>query len=67
MSDYGSENDSHYGQNDNISDLNDTRMNIVQTMGAIRIPSTTERDVFHVTGTMLQLLQLRGMFCGFNS
>uniref|UniRef100_M1DYK4 Uncharacterized protein n=1 Tax=Solanum tuberosum TaxID=4113 RepID=M1DYK4_SOLTU len=60
MSDHGSDNDSHYGQNDNMGDLNDMSINVIYTTGAIQIPHTTGRFVFHITGTMIQLLQMKG-------
>uniref|UniRef100_M1DAA8 Uncharacterized protein n=1 Tax=Solanum tuberosum TaxID=4113 RepID=M1DAA8_SOLTU len=61
---HGSDNDSHHGQNDNMGDLKDMHVNIVQTTGAIWITLTIGREVFHVTGTMLRLLKLRGMSRG---
>lgn len=67
MNEHGSVNDIHYGQNNQMDDLNGMHMNIVQTMRAIHIPLKAERFVFHVTGTILKLFQLRQIFCGFNS
>uniref|UniRef100_M1DC91 Uncharacterized protein n=1 Tax=Solanum tuberosum TaxID=4113 RepID=M1DC91_SOLTU len=42
MNDHGSDNDSHYGQNDNMVDLNDMHMNIIQTAGAIQEMTQTK-------------------------
>jgi len=46
MSDHFSDNDSHYGKNDIMSDLNDMHINIIETTGAIQLPHTTRRTVF---------------------
>uniref|UniRef100_M1DNG5 Uncharacterized protein n=1 Tax=Solanum tuberosum TaxID=4113 RepID=M1DNG5_SOLTU len=56
ISDDGSDNGSHYGKKYNTSDLNDMQMNVIQTTGAIWIPPTTRRAVFHSTRTMIQWL-----------
>jgi len=64
MSDHRSDNDSHFGQNGNIDDLNNMHMNVIQTTRAIRIPPTTGRVVFHIIRTMIQLLEMKGNFGG---
>uniref|UniRef100_M1DUG7 Uncharacterized protein n=1 Tax=Solanum tuberosum TaxID=4113 RepID=M1DUG7_SOLTU len=63
-SDHKSDNDSHYSPNDNMGDLNDMLINVIQMMGAIWIPPTTRRIVFHITGTIIQLFQMKGIFGG---
>jgi len=62
MSDNGSDDSSHYMHEDQMGDVNDMHMNVIATNGAIRLSPTTGRAMFHVTGTMLQLLQMREMF-----
>ncbi|WMV13545.1 hypothetical protein MTR67_006937 [Solanum verrucosum] len=64
MIDHVSYNDCHYGKIYNMDDFNDMHVNIVQTTRAIQIPPITGRDRFHVTRTLLELLQQRGMFGG---
>jgi len=67
MSDHGIDNDSNYGQNENMGGLNDMHMNVIQTTRDFLLPPIVGRANFHVTQTMLQLLQLlqlRGMFWG---
>lgn len=54
----------HYGKNDNINNLNDMPMNITQTKRARRLPPTIGRFVFHITTTMIQLLQMKEHFGG---
>jgi len=53
MSDHGSDNDNHNGQNKNMGDLNDMHVDIFQITGAMWIPPITRTVVFHLTGIML--------------
>lgn len=46
MRDQGSDNYTHYVQNDNMGYLNDMHINIFQTMGAIMLPPTAGRMIF---------------------
>jgi len=62
MSDHGRDNDSHYGKNDNMGDVNYMHMIVIAINGAIWLPHILGRAVFQVIKTILQLLQVRGMF-----
>lgn len=62
----GSDDASHYGKNDQMGDMNDMHMNVIESNGAIEFPPTTWRATFHVIGTMLQFLQIKGMFGGLS-
>lgn len=59
MSDHGSDSDSHYGPNENMDEINDMHMNVIATIWAIQLLPTIGRVMFHVTETMLHLLQMR--------
>lgn len=45
-----------------MSDMNDIHMNNFQAKGVIQILSIVGSDVFHITETMIQLLQMKGNF-----
>uniref|UniRef100_M1DRT4 Uncharacterized protein n=1 Tax=Solanum tuberosum TaxID=4113 RepID=M1DRT4_SOLTU len=66
LSDHGSENDSYCGLNDNMGDFNDIPINVIQITGAIKISFTNGRFVFHITETMIQFLQMKGILVGLD-
>jgi len=59
-------NASQLGNNDDIGDLHDVNVDLVGNSGAIRLPLTVGNAMFHVTSTMLQLLQMKGLFGGLD-
>ncbi|WMV46462.1 hypothetical protein MTR67_039847 [Solanum verrucosum] len=63
MSDNDSDDASHYRKNNQMGDIiNGIHMNVVETNGSILLPPTTGMAIFQVTGIVLQLLLIRGMF-----
>ena len=53
-----------HAQNDDVGNMHDFDPDQIGSAGAIRLPPTMGNAVFHVTGTMLQLLQMKGFFGG---
>ena len=55
-------NASQLRHNDDIVDFNDVNADQIGSVGAIDLPLTVGNTVFHVTGSILQLLQMKGFF-----
>ena len=54
-------------QNNDVGNMNDVDPDQIGSAGAIRLPPTVGNVVFHVTGIMLQLLQMKGLFEGMRT
>ena len=57
-------NASQLGNNNDIRNLQDINVDQLGCAEAILLPLTVGNAVFHVTSTMLQLLQMEGLFGG---
>ncbi|KAK4718120.1 hypothetical protein R3W88_016458 [Solanum pinnatisectum] len=57
-------NASQLGHNDDIGNLHNVNEYQLGSAGAIQLPPVMVNAVFHVTSTMLQLLQIKGLFGG---
>lgn len=54
-------------KNNSMGDLNDKSINVIQTKGAIVIPSTNGRTMFHVIGSIIQIAPNERNFGGYRS
>uniref|UniRef100_M1DE24 Uncharacterized protein n=1 Tax=Solanum tuberosum TaxID=4113 RepID=M1DE24_SOLTU len=57
-------NASQLGNNDDIGNLHDVNEDQLGSACVIRLPTTVGNAVFYVTNSMLQLLQMKGLFGG---
>ena len=61
---WGDDPQGYVAQENDVGNMNDVDPDQIGSAGAIRLPPTVGNVVFHVTGTMLQLLQMKGLFGG---
>lgn len=60
----GSNATSNHWKNDDLADLNDVNVEVLGSLGAIHLTPIVGNAIFLVSGTMLQLLQIKGFFGG---
>lgn len=49
-----------------VGDMREVNLNGLENIGAIPLPPINGNVIFHVVGTMIQLLQIKGFFRGLS-